>query len=179
MTSSMVEGNKPTPHGAENAWSRPWTLPSGPETTSTFPPWPAPRKSTAASSTDTVTCLNASTPLPTHPSRRDDRLPSAEPPCRPIWQTPWSGTPVWPRVRQLEKRLSAQLGEQAWSESGLGSLPDIDQLQRHIAMLVQELAEERGNIEERTDELEAARAANRELTRALNQARSGRDQLST
>lgn len=75
------------------------------------------------------------------------------------------------RVRQLERRLSAQLGEQAWSESGLGALPDVDQLQRRIAMLEQELAEKRGEIEERSEELEAARAANRELTRALNQPR--------
>lgn len=73
------------------------------------------------------------------------------------------------RVRQLERRLSGQLGEQGWSESGIGSPPDIDQLRRRIAMLEQELAEKRGEIEERSDEQEAARAANRELTRALNQ----------
>lgn len=64
------------------------------------------------------------------------------------------------RVRQLEKRLSKQFGEQAWSESGLGAPPDIDQ--------EQELAQKRGELEERTEELEAARAANRELTRAIN-----------
>ncbi|MCZ9345990.1 DUF6262 family protein [Streptomyces sp. TRM76130] len=73
------------------------------------------------------------------------------------------------RVRQLEKRLSGQLGEQAWRDSGLGAPPDIDQLQRRIATLEQELAEKRGELEERTEELEAARAANRELTRAMNQ----------
>ncbi|WP_344012065.1 DUF6262 family protein [Streptomyces thermospinosisporus] len=76
------------------------------------------------------------------------------------------------RVRQLEKRLSEQLGEQAWNESGLGAPPDIDHLQRRIAMLEQELVEKQGQIEERTEELEAARAANRELTRALNQSHS-------
>ncbi|MFF4350303.1 hypothetical protein [Streptomyces sp. NPDC001530] len=63
------------------------------------------------------------------------------------------------RVRQLEKRLSEQLGEQAWSESGLGASPDIDQLQRRVVMLEQELAEKRGELEERTEELEAARTA--------------------
>ena len=72
------------------------------------------------------------------------------------------------RMRQLEKRLSAQLGEQAWHESGLGAAPDIDQLQRRIAMLQQELVEARCELEERTRELVAARAASRELTRALN-----------
>ncbi|MFG2943176.1 DUF6262 family protein [Streptomyces sp. NPDC048282] len=76
------------------------------------------------------------------------------------------------RVRQLEKRLSAQLGKQAWSESGLGAPPDIDQLQRRIALLEQELAEKQGRLEERTEELEAARAANKELTRALNRPHS-------
>ncbi|MFE4822179.1 DUF6262 family protein [Streptomyces sp. NPDC056704] len=73
------------------------------------------------------------------------------------------------RVRQLEKRLSERLGEQVWRESGLGFPPDFDQLQRRIVLLEQELAEKRGELEERVEELAAARAANRELTRALNQ----------
>jgi len=73
------------------------------------------------------------------------------------------------RVRHLEKRLSVQLGDQVWHESGIGAAPDIDQLQRRIAILQQELVEARGELEERAEELDAARAANRELTRALNQ----------
>ncbi|MFF7987702.1 DUF6262 family protein [Streptomyces sp. NPDC007901] len=75
------------------------------------------------------------------------------------------------RVRQLEKRLSESLGETAWKESGLGASADIDQLQRRITLLEQDLADIGGQLEERTEELEAARAANRELTRALNQPR--------
>ncbi|GGS28081.1 hypothetical protein GCM10010269_78380 [Streptomyces humidus] len=75
------------------------------------------------------------------------------------------------RVRQLEKRLSENLGETAWKESGLGASADIDQLHRRITLLEQDLAEARGQLDERTEELDAARAANRELTRALNQAR--------
>ncbi|MEU9157918.1 DUF6262 family protein [Streptomyces sp. NPDC048417] len=75
------------------------------------------------------------------------------------------------RVRQLEKRLSESLGETAWKESGLGASADIDQLQRRITLLEQDLADIRGQLDERTEELDAARAANRELTRALNQAR--------
>jgi hypothetical protein len=51
------------------------------------------------------------------------------------------------RVRQLEKRLSEALGEQAWRETGLGL-----QLQ----------------LEERDHDLAAARAANRELMAQLN-----------
>jgi regulator of replication initiation timing len=75
------------------------------------------------------------------------------------------------RVRQLQKRLSESLGETAWKESGLGASADIDQLQRRITLLEQDLADIRGQLEERTEELEAARAAHRELTRALNQPR--------
>lgn len=75
------------------------------------------------------------------------------------------------RVRQLEKRLSESLGETAWKESGLGASADIDQLQRRITLLEQDVADVRGQLDERTEELEAARAADRELTRALNQAR--------
>ncbi|WP_316784347.1 DUF6262 family protein [Streptomyces sasae] len=75
------------------------------------------------------------------------------------------------RVRQLEKRLSESLGETAWQESGLGASADIDQLQRRITLLEQDLTDIRGQLDERTEELDAARAANRELTRALNQAR--------
>ncbi|MFM9369187.1 DUF6262 family protein [Streptomyces sp. Da 82-17] len=72
------------------------------------------------------------------------------------------------RVRQLEERLSSQLGDAIWAESGLGAPVDIDQLQRRIALLEQEVADKQGELDERTEELEAARAANRELTRALN-----------
>ncbi|WP_328884747.1 DUF6262 family protein [Streptomyces sp. NBC_00299] len=74
------------------------------------------------------------------------------------------------RVRQLEKRLSTELGERVWEASGLGASADIDQLQRRINVLEQELADKQGELEERTEELDAARAANRELTRALNHA---------
>jgi regulator of replication initiation timing len=76
-------------------------------------------------------------------------------------------------VRQLENRLSKVLGEQVWSESGLGAPVDVDQLQQRIAMLEQHLADKQRELEERAEELTAARAANRELTRSLN-ARSGR-----
>ncbi|MCX4808829.1 hypothetical protein OG594_46055 [Streptomyces sp. NBC_01214] len=71
------------------------------------------------------------------------------------------------RVRQLENRLSSQLGESVWADSGLGAPVDIDQLQRRITLLEQDLAHTKGELDERTEELEA-RAANRELTRTLN-----------
>jgi regulator of replication initiation timing len=72
------------------------------------------------------------------------------------------------RVRQLEKRLSESMGQSAWADSGLGAPVDVDQLQRQITRLEQQLADVHGELDERTDELDASRAANRELTRALN-----------
>ncbi|MGW7312683.1 hypothetical protein [Streptomyces sp. NPDC054865] len=65
------------------------------------------------------------------------------------------------------KRLSSQIGESVRAESGIGAPVDIDQLQRRITVLEQELADKRGELDERTEE-EAARAAYRELTRSLN-----------
>lgn len=76
------------------------------------------------------------------------------------------------RVRQLEDRLSELLGDQAWKESGLGATADIEELQRQIVQLEQTNVELTGQLEERQAELDAARGANRELTRALNQARA-------
>jgi Family of unknown function (DUF6262) len=42
------------------------------------------------------------------------------------------------RVRQLERRLSEALGEQAWRESGLGAPPDNDALNDTITQLEQQ-----------------------------------------
>jgi hypothetical protein len=71
-------------------------------------------------------------------------------------------------VRQLEKRLSQTSGAQAWHESGLGAPADIDQLNARITELEQQNTSLRLEREEKADELQAARAANRELTRQLN-----------
>lgn len=64
---------------------------------------------------------------------------------------------------QLRDRLSEQLGEQAWRESGLGAPDVIEQLKRRVSELEQHTAELRRQLTERGDELDAARAANREL----------------
>jgi hypothetical protein len=74
------------------------------------------------------------------------------------------------RIHQLEKRLSESLGEQAWRESGLGAPADIDALTRKITHLEQQSADLRLQLEERGDDLAAARAANRELMALLNTA---------
>lgn len=69
---------------------------------------------------------------------------------------------------QLRQRLSEQLGEQAWRESGLGAPDDVDRLHRRVTELEQHTAEQRRQLSERDDELDAARAANRELMTRLN-----------
>ena len=72
------------------------------------------------------------------------------------------------RVHQLEQRLSEALGEQAWHESGLGVPDDIDRLKQQISTLEQHGIDLRLQLEERDDDLAAARAANRELMAQLN-----------
>ena len=74
------------------------------------------------------------------------------------------------RIQQLEKRLSESLGEQAWRESGLGAPADIDALTQKITCFEQQSADLRLQLEERNDDLAAARAANRELMAQLNTA---------
>jgi hypothetical protein len=74
------------------------------------------------------------------------------------------------RVRQLEKRLSEALGEQAWRESGLGTPADIDALNQKITHLEQQAIDLRLQLEEQGEELTAARATNRELMTQLNHA---------
>jgi hypothetical protein len=74
------------------------------------------------------------------------------------------------RTQQLEIRLSELLGEQAWRASGLGAPTDIQQLQQRIVTLEQHVVELRLQLEERDQDLAAARAANRELMAQLNAA---------
>ncbi|CAL9677510.1 hypothetical protein SUDANB1_08187 [Streptomyces sp. enrichment culture] len=73
------------------------------------------------------------------------------------------------RIQQLEKRLSVALGEQVWRESGLSAPVDAEEHQRTISRLEQQAVDLRAALEEREAELGAAREANRQLTRALNQ----------
>lgn len=79
------------------------------------------------------------------------------------------------RIRQLERRLSQELGEQAWRESGLGAPSDIEKLQRTITRLEQRDVELTEALDESQADLAAAREANRELTRTLNQLREQPD----
>jgi len=78
------------------------------------------------------------------------------------------------RVHQLEKRLSEALGEQAWRESGLGTPADIDALNQKITHLEQQAIDLHLQLEERDQDLAAARGANRELMAQLNHATKSR-----
>jgi len=72
------------------------------------------------------------------------------------------------RIHQLEKRLSEALGEHTWRESGLGAPADIDALHQRITRLEQHNLDLQQQLDERNDDLAAARAANRELMARLN-----------
>jgi hypothetical protein len=72
------------------------------------------------------------------------------------------------RVQQLERPLSEALGEQAWRESGLGAPADIGAHDQKITHLEQQAIDLRIQLEERDQDLAAARAANRELMAQLN-----------
>lgn len=74
------------------------------------------------------------------------------------------------RVQQLERRLSEALGAHAWRESGLGTPADIDTLNQKIAHLEQQVIDLRLQLEQRDEDLAAARSANRELMAQLNHA---------
>jgi hypothetical protein len=78
------------------------------------------------------------------------------------------------RVHQLEHRLSENLGEQAWRESGLGTPLDIDALHQKITNLEQVALDLRLQLEERDTDLAAARDTNRQLMAQLNHATTRR-----
>lgn len=73
-------------------------------------------------------------------------------------------------IALLEKRLSTLMGEHAWNQSGLGAAVDLDELRTQIHRLEQANTELRDKVEDLEDELEAARAANRELIAQNNTA---------
>ena len=78
------------------------------------------------------------------------------------------------RIRQLEQRLSEALGEKAWRESGLDVPADVDALTQTINYLEQQVIDLRLQLDERDQDLTAARAANRELIGQLNTAQRNR-----
>lgn len=74
------------------------------------------------------------------------------------------------RVNALQARLSDDLGQAAFRHSGLGASDDIRGLHQKLLDHKQQILELRRQLEERTEELVAARAASRELMTQLNSA---------
>ena len=75
-------------------------------------------------------------------------------------------------VRSLEDRLSELLGTQISQRTGLGPPPDVAALNDQLQALQQENLDLRRSVEDREEELAAAREANRRLMTELNKAPS-------
>ncbi|WP_069769408.1 hypothetical protein [Streptomyces sp. LUP30] len=80
------------------------------------------------------------------------------------------------QIRRLETRLSEALGEQVWRESGIGGPEDTEQLQARITTLERQVVDLELKLQDRDDDLAAARAANRELMPQLIREPARRDQ---
>lgn len=68
----------------------------------------------------------------------------------------------------LTARLSEVLGEEVFHASGIGRTDETEQLRARTGELEQQILDLRQELEERTDELDAARAANRDLMTLAN-----------
>ena len=130
----------------------------------------APPESTAHSSTVTATCWRKSMRCRQNQSpMTTSGPPSPERRCRQTCSPPTNAAArLNTRIHQLEKRLSEALGEHTWRESGLGAPADIDALHQRITQLEQHNLDLQQQLDERDDDLAAARAANRELMARLN-----------
>jgi transposase-like protein len=69
---------------------------------------------------------------------------------------------------ELTARLSEVLGEEAFRASGIGRTDDTEALRTRVSQLEQQVLDLRQELEERTDDLDTARAANRDLISLAN-----------
>ena len=76
------------------------------------------------------------------------------------------------RIHELEERLSELLGQQAFERSGLGVPATAAGLQTELEHHKQLVIELRARLDEREEELAAAREANRSLMAELNGTRA-------
>jgi len=72
------------------------------------------------------------------------------------------------QVTKLARRLSEALGEEIFRASGLGDPDHTETLRRRVNELEQTTADLRQQLAERTEELDAARATNRDLMAEVN-----------
>lgn len=68
----------------------------------------------------------------------------------------------------LTARLSEALGTEVFQASGIGGTDETEQLRDQVNRLEQQVLDARQELEERTDDLTAARATNRDLMTQLN-----------
>jgi uncharacterized membrane protein YccC len=73
----------------------------------------------------------------------------------------------------LTARLSELLGEEVFRASGIGRTDEAEALRARVGQLEQELLDLRQELEERTDDLAASRAANRDLMALANRKPAG------
>jgi hypothetical protein len=73
----------------------------------------------------------------------------------------------------LTSRLSEVLGAEVFHASGIGAHGETGQLRSRIAELEQQLLDLREQLQERADELDAARTANRDLMALANRGPAG------
>ena len=69
---------------------------------------------------------------------------------------------------KLTERLSELLGEQVFHDAGITRTDEIGTLRQRVAELEQQFLDRRQDLQDRDDELAAARAANRDLIATLN-----------
>ncbi|SEO12754.1 hypothetical protein SAMN05216281_1383 [Cryobacterium luteum] len=74
-------------------------------------------------------------------------------------------------VQQCEIQLSQELGHRAWRDAGLGGPADYDRLTSRITELEPVIIDFREALEQRNQDLAAARGANRELMTQINTGR--------
>jgi Family of unknown function (DUF6262) len=73
----------------------------------------------------------------------------------------------------LTARLSEVLGEEVFRASGIGRTDETETLRTRAGQLEQQVLDLRQELEERTDDLDASRAANRDLMALANRTSAG------
>ena len=101
------------------------------------------------------------------PRASDPRSPA--PHCRPTCSPPSNAASAWPPAPSNWRNACPNYSaNKPGAQSGLGAPDDIDQLKQRIVTLEQQVVDLRLQLEERDQDLAAARAANRELMTRLN-----------
>ena len=127
-------------------------------------------ESTARSSTATATCSNASTPRkPSRPDKPETGPPVTRASLQADLLAAQQRAPASPPASTNSNTACRSCSaSRHGAQSGLGAPADIDALQQKITHLEQQVIDLRLQLEERDQDLNAARAANRELMTQIN-----------